>query len=496
MKKISTALVVLTLTCLFCVSASAKTVLKGDFDMNGRITAMDARSILRVGAKIDECTADQLTISDMNNDGRITAMDARTVLRISAKIDTSDETVEIGSETTTEDNNDNIERKELSGGFSMTADDFMKKYGGMRKVDTNDGTTRYTNDYVTIIHDPDMIYSGCINSISITGGKYMLCGVYTGMSDTTAISTLKAANWKISSQSDTQVILEQNAMRMKLAVDGGKVTFAEYYLGFSLVNPDMDKETTTKEPEITTKEPEITTQPPETTTQPPETTTKEPETTTKEPEQTTSSSDIPSGNDVFNSLPEQIKAYLIGEFAFEGFRYEKEQKTPVKMTFANGNVMASMSDEMNDGSTMTLEMLIDNSGKKPKLYFLNSTNMKYTELNSLLMAALGIDANMIDVGYSAVDINKIDAESKEGKLNGANCMIYKIYTGTETCDIYMIGDEIKKIVNYDSVGNIKSQMDITTFRFVTKDDATLKNYKQGSMLEVIGVSISDILGGK
>ncbi len=489
MKKFLTAIIILTLTAVFAVSASAKSVLKGDFDMNGRITAMDARSILRVGAKIDECTEEQAIIADMNNDSRITAMDARTVLRISAKIETSDETVEIGGETTTENPDDTVDRKELSGGFSMTADDFIKKFGGMRKVDTTDGTTEYTNDYVTIIHDPKMIYSGCINSISITGGKYMLCGVYTGMTSDTAISTLKANNWKINSQSETQIIFEQNAMRMKLATDGGKITFAEYYLGFSLVNPDTDKETTTVPPETTTQPPETTTTPPETTTQPPETTTQPPETTTAAP-------DISGGNEVFKSLPEQIKAYLIGEFAFEGFRYEKEKKTPVKMTFANGNVMASMSDEMSDGSTMTLEMLIDNSGKKPKLYFLNSNNMRYTELSSLLMTALGINADMLDVGYSAVDINKIDAETRAGKLNGVACDIYKIYTGTETCDIYMIGDEIKKIINYDSVGNIKSQMDITSFRFVDEDDATLKKYKKGSLTDVLGISLEDILAGK
>lgn len=58
--------------------------LKGDADANGRITAADARLVLRFAAKIQKYSQSQEKISDMNDDGRITSADARLILRISA----------------------------------------------------------------------------------------------------------------------------------------------------------------------------------------------------------------------------------------------------------------------------------------------------------------------------------------------------------------------------------------------------------------------------
>jgi len=60
--------------------------LKGDVDSNGRITAADARLVLRFAAKLQKYTQTQAKISDMNDDGRITSADARLILRISAQL--------------------------------------------------------------------------------------------------------------------------------------------------------------------------------------------------------------------------------------------------------------------------------------------------------------------------------------------------------------------------------------------------------------------------
>ena len=60
--------------------------LKGDMDANGRITAADARLVLRFAAKLQKYTQAQAKISDMNDDGRITSADARLILRISAQL--------------------------------------------------------------------------------------------------------------------------------------------------------------------------------------------------------------------------------------------------------------------------------------------------------------------------------------------------------------------------------------------------------------------------
>lgn len=59
----------------------------GDIDMNGKITAADARILLRYTAKLTDLTAAQKKLSDVNKDGKITAADARLVLRVSAKLE-------------------------------------------------------------------------------------------------------------------------------------------------------------------------------------------------------------------------------------------------------------------------------------------------------------------------------------------------------------------------------------------------------------------------
>ena len=505
MKKIITAIAVMLMMALFVVGASAKTVKKGDVNLDDKVNAIDARIVLRAGAQIDEITSEQALIGDMDKNGKITAIDARAILRIGSMLDKNDETVEIGEES---DDDTDVERTEISDGFGMSTDDFIKKYGGMRKLDTTDGTVQYANDYVTVVHNPKMIYTGCINSISITGGKYTLCGVYAGMSSSQAAKTLKDDNWKISSQTEAQVILEQNAMRIKLVIADGKVASAEYYLGFSLVgNEDpttkptesttkedpttRPPETTTQAPETTTKAPETTTQVPETTTKAPETTTQPPETTTQPPE-TTTEGKYPQGNDDFNSLPDQIKAYLIGEFAFEGFRYEKDAKTPVSMTFSNGNVKAEMSDSMNDGSLVKIEMIVDNSGKKAKLYLVNSSNGLYCDMSTLtIMFPEFNSVNTSDLDYSSVDINNISVEITGKTIGGQAYVVYNVKTKTDRCEFYTINGEIKKMINYDSVGNIKSQIDVATFRTdVDPSETSISSYKKTlNVSKVLGISI-------
>lgn len=59
----------------------------GDMDSNGKITAADARKILRVSAKIESLNGIYSLAADVNHDGNITAADARKTLRVSANIE-------------------------------------------------------------------------------------------------------------------------------------------------------------------------------------------------------------------------------------------------------------------------------------------------------------------------------------------------------------------------------------------------------------------------
>lgn len=61
--------------------------LKGDVNSDGKITAVDARLVLRHSASLEFLTDSNLVAADVNNDNKVTALDARYILRYSARID-------------------------------------------------------------------------------------------------------------------------------------------------------------------------------------------------------------------------------------------------------------------------------------------------------------------------------------------------------------------------------------------------------------------------
>lgn len=60
----------------------------GDVDGDGKITAADARLILRRAAQLITFTTEQEARADVDKDGKVTAADARIVLRVSAELET------------------------------------------------------------------------------------------------------------------------------------------------------------------------------------------------------------------------------------------------------------------------------------------------------------------------------------------------------------------------------------------------------------------------
>ena len=229
MKKIIIGLTVALLLLSFAVCSSAATYRKGDVNMDGKVNASDARTTLRVSASLEQISDDQKLICDMNEDGRITASDARTVLRISAKLEPEKGDITIGGSAEASD------KTELLSGIGMSTDAFMEKFGSMQKVNTGSNKISYSNDYITIVSDPEMIHEGNVSSISITGGDYMLCGVYTGMSSSDAFNTLKNSKWIVQQNTSSLLIFSKNGMFVKVAVADGVVTFVEYYIAVSLV---------------------------------------------------------------------------------------------------------------------------------------------------------------------------------------------------------------------------------------------------------------------
>lgn len=60
----------------------------GDVNGDGKVTAADARMVLRAAAKLIKLNESQLVVADVNFDNKVTAADARKILRVAAKLDT------------------------------------------------------------------------------------------------------------------------------------------------------------------------------------------------------------------------------------------------------------------------------------------------------------------------------------------------------------------------------------------------------------------------
>ncbi len=62
-------------------------IMKGDLDGDLTVTASDARMALRISARLEKGTFEQLNAADADGDARITAEDARKILRVAARLE-------------------------------------------------------------------------------------------------------------------------------------------------------------------------------------------------------------------------------------------------------------------------------------------------------------------------------------------------------------------------------------------------------------------------
>ncbi len=77
-----------SISLLFCLSAAANAALTGDIAGDDKkVTASDARIILRASVGLESLTDEEKSVADTNEDGKITASDARDVLRMSVGLD-------------------------------------------------------------------------------------------------------------------------------------------------------------------------------------------------------------------------------------------------------------------------------------------------------------------------------------------------------------------------------------------------------------------------
>ncbi len=141
MKK--TFIAFLSVIIAISLTFGAFSALMGDVDLNGKITASDARAVLRYSAKLTSLTKDQLTVSDINSDSKVTAADARIILRISAKLDNIENyTKNSAAESRTEKKSEPV-----TSGEKLTANEIYnlaKKYTLTIKATGKDGKTTST----------------------------------------------------------------------------------------------------------------------------------------------------------------------------------------------------------------------------------------------------------------------------------------------------------------------------------------------------------------
>ena len=90
MKKVLAIILAIVTVLTFNISAFAETKTAhqmGDVNADGKVSASDARLVLRVAARLDSATENIITYGDIDGDGKISASDARTVLRAAANLE-------------------------------------------------------------------------------------------------------------------------------------------------------------------------------------------------------------------------------------------------------------------------------------------------------------------------------------------------------------------------------------------------------------------------
>lgn len=217
LKKVN-ILIAICLISIFSMSISASAAYMGDVDSNGKITASDARVILRAAAKIQSLDVSQTLIADINGDNKITASDARKVLRMSAKLEdliempseggstvqppsslTAVQIHDIASRYTVEVNAENDEYLSTGSGFFISDDGkvvtnyhVIDEMYEITVTDYNDNTYEVVS---ILAFDPDMDIAVLkVNADSIpadlnydtplTGSEAYTLGSSKGMTDT------------------------------------------------------------------------------------------------------------------------------------------------------------------------------------------------------------------------------------------------------------------------------------------------------------------------
>lgn len=193
MKKQMKKIICLTIAVIMAIAVNPVTAsagLKGDLDENGRVTALDARTVLRIAARLVRFEEVFIELADMDGNNKITSGDARAILRIAARIDSQP-----GVFTPDTDADGNIV---LDNAIGMNINDFKsymsmgQAYGdnsyeirgrGTRFVLEGSGSATPDNILIFDITDKGCVYKGITTGMTKAQVKAAFDGKGTFESD-------------------------------------------------------------------------------------------------------------------------------------------------------------------------------------------------------------------------------------------------------------------------------------------------------------------------
>ncbi len=201
--------------------------LLGDLNGDKKITASDARQILRVSAKLDKISDAKMTIADIDGNKKVTASDARIALRISAKLEKIEDYMSGNSGATTTKPATADVKINLADYLNKPLKNFTKVVPDL--VESKDDADFYSNKWCYIRTDESgVIYEVGLTAKSAKGFSATVEGVSVGIKYTDADNILsKNGYYKDFFNSATNA--EKDVMVMYVE-EGGKITIISAYV--------------------------------------------------------------------------------------------------------------------------------------------------------------------------------------------------------------------------------------------------------------------------
>ena len=171
---------------------------------------------------------------------------------------------------------------------------------------------------------------------------------------------------------------------------------------------------------------------------------------------------VPITNEAFKKLPAQAKAFLLGEFGLKGYMYDQDQKDEFVLFCSENAIKIGLPKELPNDLLIT-----DINGNDPKVYLVTSPDAE-EKIAMMMPTAIYDDLGLYEIidlakQFGVADVNKLEITEDSAKENNTTYTVYKISAKGENIELYMIGDDIKRIYTYDSIGNITMRMDVDTF---------------------------------